>query len=59
MICSHTFCEKQNISVDSVVVENIIEERRNANKVYKLNSYTNAAGEKVRETLNRIYVKVF
>ena len=59
MICSHNFCEKQKISVDSVVVENIIEERRNANKVYKLNSYTTAAGEKVRETLNRIYVKVF
>ena len=58
MICSHNFCEKQKISVDSVVVENIIEERRNANKVYKLNSYTAAAGEKVRETLNRIYVKV-
>ena len=48
----HNICEKQKVSVDPVVFENIIiEERRNANKVDKLNSYTIAARGKVRETL--------
>ena len=52
----HDNFEKQTISVDLVVVENIIiEERRNGNKVDKINSYTAATGGKVRETLIDYY----
>ena len=40
------------VFVDLVVVENIIiKERGNAKKVYKLKSYTTAAGGKVREKI--------
>ena len=46
------FVKNEKFPVDPVMVENInTEERRNANKVDKLNSYTIAAGGKVRETL--------
>ena len=55
----HNYYEKQNVSVDPVVIENIIiEERRNVNKIDKLNSYTTAAGGKVRDTLTD-YFKEF
>ena len=55
----HNFCEKQKVSVHPVLAENIIiEERRSENKVDKLNSYTTAAGGKIRETLTD-YFKEF
>ena len=52
------FVKNKKFPVDPVIVAKInIEERRNANKVDKLNSYTIAAGGKVRETLTDYFME--